>query len=78
MQKIPATEIDGRRILGEGVIRVVLDEDENLPPMDVTPTGLFHACDAHVVSPIDFKRDGSFGICRFCRITFDLEDPMRQ
>ncbi len=70
----PRREFQGRTIRGTGVVAVTLESGERLPTYDVSPTGLFHSCDGKIVSPIDFKRDGTFGTCRFCRTEFSLED----
>lgn len=72
MQTEPVTAIGGRAILGEGVVRLSLVPGETLPTDRIGDTGLFHRCDAHVVSPIDLTREGEFGICRFCRTRFSL------
>ena len=76
MQAEPVTAIGGRAILGEGVVRLSLEPGETLPTDRIGDTGLFHRCDAHVVSPIDLTREGEFGLCRFCRTRFSLGEAM--
>lgn len=75
MQMEPVTVIGGRAILGEGVVRVSLEPGEGLPTDRIGDTGLFHRCDALVLSPIDLTREGEFGVCRFCRTRFGLGEP---
>ncbi len=75
MRTEPVTAIGGCAILGEGVVRLSLEPGESLPTDRIGETGLFHRCDAHVLSPIDLTREGEFGVCRFCRTQFGLGEP---
>lgn len=72
METESVTAIGGRAILGEGVVRLSLEPGETLPTDRIGDTGLFHRCDAHVLSPIDLTWEGEFGVCRFCRTRFSL------